>query len=62
MYIRDVQLYHVTNLAHQTNQVVFFTPGESAADGYEAYLTNKTLTGLFGQEIGGAVVLIERMS
>ncbi|KAE8391735.1 serine carboxypeptidase S28-domain-containing protein [Aspergillus alliaceus] len=39
--------------------VVLFTPGESAADGYEGYLTNNTLTGLYAQEIQGAVVLIE---
>lgn len=39
--------------------VVFFTPGEIAAAGYTGYLTNRTLTGLLGQEIGGAVVLLE---
>lgn len=39
--------------------VVFFTPGEGAADGYEGYLTNRTITGLFGQAIQGAVVMLE---
>jgi len=39
--------------------VVLFTPGEIAADGYTGYLTNETITGLFGQAIGGAVVLLE---
>ncbi|KAI3393116.1 hypothetical protein diail_4715 [Diaporthe ilicicola] len=39
--------------------VVFFTPGEIAAAGYTGYLTNRTLTGLLAQEIGGAVVLLE---
>lgn len=39
--------------------VVFFTPGESAAAAYTGYLTNKTITGLFAQAVGGAVVLME---
>lgn len=43
-------------------QVVLFTPGEIAADQYTAYLTNKTLTGLYAQEINGAVVMLERTS
>jgi hypothetical protein len=39
---------------------VFFTPGEIAAGAYGAYLTNATITGLFAQEIRGAVVMVER--
>ncbi|PYH99305.1 endoprotease endo-Pro [Aspergillus ellipticus CBS 707.79] len=39
--------------------VVLFTPGEVSADGYEGYLTNETLTGVYAQEIQGAVILIE---
>lgn len=39
--------------------VVFFTPGEVAAEGYQGYLTNRTITGLFAQAIGGAVVMME---
>ncbi|KAJ5107885.1 Peptidase S28 [Penicillium angulare] len=39
--------------------VVLFTPGEESADGYQGYLKNQTITGLYGQEIQGAVVLIE---
>src|SRR3569833_838047 len=39
--------------------VVFMTPGESAADGYTGYLTNRTITGLFAQASGGAVVMME---
>lgn len=41
-------------------QVVFFTPGEIAAAGYGGYLTNATITGLYAQEIKGAVVMVER--
>ncbi|OAA59573.1 serine-type peptidase [Niveomyces insectorum RCEF 264] len=39
--------------------VVFFTPGESAADLYTGYLTNRTLTGQFAQALGAAVVMLE---
>lgn len=39
--------------------VVFFTPGEIAAEEYTGYLTNETITGLFAQAIGGAVVMME---
>jgi hypothetical protein len=39
--------------------VIFLTPGESAADEYTGYLTNRTLTGLFAQAVGGAVVMME---
>ncbi|KAJ4415500.1 hypothetical protein N0V82_007302 [Gnomoniopsis sp. IMI 355080] len=39
--------------------VVFFTPGEIAAAGYTGYLTNRTITGLFAQAIGGATILME---
>lgn len=42
--------------------MVLFTPGEEAADGYTGYLSNKTITGLYAQEINGAVVMLERTS
>jgi len=41
-------------------QVVLFTPGEISAANYGAYLTNATITGLYAQEIKGAVVMVER--
>jgi hypothetical protein len=41
-------------------KVVFFNPGEVAADNYTGYLTNKTLTGLLAEAIGAAVVMLER--
>ena len=40
--------------------MVLFTPGEEAAAGYTGYLTNVTITGLYAQEIKGAVILLER--
>ena len=42
--------------------MVLFTPGEEAAAGYTGYLGNETITGLYAQEIKGAVILIERKS
>ncbi|KAF4637979.1 hypothetical protein G7Y89_g115 [Cudoniella acicularis] len=39
--------------------VVLFTPGEIAGTNYGAYLTNVTITGLFAQEIKGAVIMVE---
>lgn len=42
------------------SQVVLFTPGEQAAAPFTGYLTNRTVTGLFAQSIGGAVIVIER--
>ena len=39
---------------------MLFTPGEEAAGEYTAYLTNKTLIGLYAQEIKGAALMIER--
>ena len=39
--------------------VIFFTPGEVAAAEYTGYLTNRTLTGLIAEAVGGAVVLME---
>lgn len=43
-------------------QVVLFTPGETAAAPYGGYLTNATVTGLYAQELKGAVVMVERSS
>ena len=39
--------------------VILFTPGEIAAEGYEGYLTNRTLTGAIAQNVSGAVIMIE---
>ncbi|KAJ5390371.1 uncharacterized protein N7496_001439 [Penicillium cataractarum] len=39
--------------------VILFTPGEEAADEYTGYLTNRTITGVYAQEVKGAVVMLE---
>ena len=40
--------------------MVLFTPGEEAADQYTGYLTNRTITGVYAQEVEGAVIMLER--
>jgi hypothetical protein len=42
--------------------IIFFTPGEIAADHYRGYLTNATLSGRLAQEVKGATVIVERAS
>ncbi|KAK3326755.1 serine carboxypeptidase S28 [Apodospora peruviana] len=39
--------------------VLLFTPGETRADTYTGYLTNKTIMGLYAQAIGAAIILFE---
>lgn len=41
--------------------VVIFTPGEISAEYYTGFLTNRTITGLYAQAIGAAVIVLERM-
>ncbi|RAO73404.1 uncharacterized protein BHQ10_009416 [Talaromyces amestolkiae] len=39
--------------------VVVFQPGEESAEGFEGYLFNVTLTGVYAQEIGAAGLILE---
>ncbi|KAK3369928.1 putative serine peptidase [Podospora didyma] len=39
--------------------VVFFTPGESAAAGYSLFLTTESLTGLYAEALGAAIIIFE---
>ncbi|QKX63870.1 uncharacterized protein TRUGW13939_11041 [Talaromyces rugulosus] len=39
--------------------IILFQPGESDADGFQGYLSNRTLTGLYAQEMGGAGLILE---
>jgi hypothetical protein len=41
-------------------QIILYTPGESAAGGYTGYLTNTGLPGMIAEEIGAAVIMLER--
>lgn len=51
--------YSTEYYAGPGSPVIFFTPGEVAADDYTGYLTNLTITGLFAQAVQGAVVMME---
>ena len=56
-------MFHVLCIKREADgesQVVLFTPGELSADGYGNYLTTNRLTGLIGEAIGAAVVMVER--
>lgn len=39
--------------------VIVFQPGEQAADGFQGYLSNLTISGMYAQEVGGAGIVIE---
>ena len=39
--------------------IILFTPGESNADGFEGYLTNKTINGQIAQQQKGATIVLE---
>lgn len=41
-------------------QVVLFQGGEDNGALFTGYLTNKTLSGVYAQEVGGAALLLER--
>ena len=49
------------NSADQRCKVILFTPGETEAAPYTGWLTNRTLLGLYAQEFGGAMIMLERM-
>ncbi|KAG9242909.1 serine carboxypeptidase S28-domain-containing protein [Calycina marina] len=51
--------WNATTWAGKGSPVVFFTPGEVAAAAYTGYLTNRTIVGIFAQEINGAAVILE---
>ncbi|PNY21899.1 Thymus-specific serine protease [Tolypocladium capitatum] len=51
--------WNADHYAGPGSPVVLNTPGESNADGYQGYTTNRTLPGLFAQSTGGAAILLE---
>lgn len=53
--------WDTTYWAGPGSPVLIFTPGETQADYYTGYLTNRTIMGLYAQEIGAAMILFERM-
>ncbi|KAF2149996.1 putative serine peptidase [Myriangium duriaei CBS 260.36] len=51
--------YNVDHWGGPGYPVILMTPGEIDATNYTRYTTNLTLTGMIGQRIGGAVVVLE---
>ncbi|KAL1861845.1 hypothetical protein VTK73DRAFT_6905 [Phialemonium thermophilum] len=51
--------YNTTYWDGPGSPVVLFTPGEVDAAPYQAYLTNRTMVGLYAQAIGAATILLE---
>lgn len=51
--------YNATTWDGPGSPIVLMTPGEIAADGYGGYLTDRTITGVYARELGGAVVMVE---
>lgn len=43
-------------------KVILLTPGEEDASQYTGYMTGLTMVGQYAQEIGGATIVLERMS
>lgn len=52
--------WNATYWAGPGSPVLIFTPGETQADVYTGYITNRTIMGLYAQEIGAAMLLFER--
>ncbi|KAI0645171.1 peptidase S28 [Trametes meyenii] len=51
--------WHTYELYEKGGPIILFTPGESNADRYGAYLTNATINGLLAQELNGATIVLE---
>lgn len=51
--------WNATFYAGPGSPIIFFTPGEIAADNYGHYLTTNTIPGRLAQAVGGAVVMME---
>jgi hypothetical protein len=51
--------YNATTWKGPGSPIVLMTPGEIAADNYGGYLTDRSMTGVYARELGGAVVMVE---
>ncbi|KEY70524.1 hypothetical protein S7711_02687 [Stachybotrys chartarum IBT 7711] len=51
--------YNATSWAGPGSPVILMTPGEIAAEGYTGYLTDRAMTGVYANAVGGAVLLVE---
>ncbi|KAI0725259.1 peptidase S28 [Fomitopsis betulina] len=51
--------WHTWEFYKSGGPIILNTPGEGNADGYEGYLTNRTVNGMIAQELNGATIVIE---
>ncbi|KAI0133968.1 serine carboxypeptidase S28 [Xylariales sp. AK1849] len=51
--------YNATSWKGPGSPIILMTPGEEAAAAYTAYLTDRAITGMYAEAVGGAVILIE---
>ncbi|TDL23893.1 hypothetical protein BD410DRAFT_720031 [Rickenella mellea] len=53
------RFWHTYEYYEPGGPIIFFTPGEVAADGYQGYLTNLTINGLIAQQQNGSTIVLE---
>ncbi|KAI9166362.1 putative extracellular serine carboxypeptidase [Paramyrothecium foliicola] len=51
--------YNATTFKGPGSPIILMTPGEIAADNYGGYLTDRSMTGVYAKNLGGAVVMVE---
>ncbi|TBU33004.1 peptidase S28, partial [Dichomitus squalens] len=51
--------WHTYEFYESGGPIVLFTPGESNADGYSGYLTNRTINGQIAQQQNGSAIVLE---
>ncbi|KAL1741263.1 serine carboxypeptidase S28-domain-containing protein [Schizophyllum fasciatum] len=51
--------WHTYEFYEEGGPIVLSTPGEANADGYDGYLTNRTINGLIAQQQNGSTIVLE---
>ncbi|KAF8806322.1 hypothetical protein BYT27DRAFT_6649057 [Phlegmacium glaucopus] len=53
------RFWHTYEFYEPGGPIILQTPGETNADGYSGYLTNKTVPGLIAQQQNGSIIILE---
>ncbi|PPQ74362.1 hypothetical protein CVT24_000656 [Panaeolus cyanescens] len=53
------RFWHTWEFYEPGGPIVLMTPGETNADGYSGYLSNRTITGMIAQQQNGSVIVLE---
>ncbi|KAL1681595.1 serine carboxypeptidase S28-domain-containing protein [Schizophyllum commune] len=51
--------WHTYEFYEEGGPIILSTPGEGNADGYDGYLTNRTINGLIAQQQNGSTIVLE---